>query len=69
MQVILAHKFGSRDMRQRLLSTGQAILVESNAFHDDWGDCRCGGRRCAERGANMLGELLMAERSKDGTFR
>lgn len=70
MQVILAHKFGSREMRQRLLSTGSAILVEGNNFHDNfWGDCRCGERRCAGRGVNMLGELLMAERAKDGKLR
>ncbi|GAC62439.1 hypothetical protein GSI01S_34_00510 [Gordonia sihwensis NBRC 108236] len=70
MQVVLQYKFGSRRMRELLLGTGTAALVEGNSHHDNfWGDCRCGGRRCAAPGVNALGELLMAERAKDGRLR
>lgn len=70
MQVVLQYKFGSRDMRGLLLSTGNSRLVEGNTFHDNfWGDCRCGGPRCSAAGVNMLGELLMAERAKDARLR
>ncbi|GAA4674604.1 NADAR family protein [Gordonia humi] len=70
MQMVLQSKFESDDMRDLLDSTGDAALVEGNTHHDNfWGDCRCGGPRCAVRGTNMLGELLMAERAKDRRVR
>ena len=69
MQVVLQHKFVAVDMRKLLVATDNARLVEGNTFHDNfWGDCRCGGPRCSESGVNMLGELLMAERARDGEF-
>lgn len=47
-----------------LLSTGAAVLVEGNVWHDQhWGDCRCGGQECATPGLNWLGRMLMAQRT------
>jgi ribA/ribD-fused uncharacterized protein len=49
-------------LREKLLDTGKAMLVEGNTWHDNfWGDCRCG--RCADvPGANTLGVILMSVR-------
>lgn len=50
---------------QHLLATGDAPLIEGNTWHDNvWGDCRCGGPRCAEPGTNQLGLLLMELRDE-----
>jgi len=51
-------------LAQRLIATGDQILVEGNDWHDNfWGDCRCGARTdCAAPGENMLGRLLMRRR-------
>jgi ribA/ribD-fused uncharacterized protein len=56
----LVAKFSQhRDIRQLLVGTGLAILIEGNYWHDNyWGDCVC--ERCSEiPGKNMLGEELM----------
>lgn len=65
MQAVLVAKFTGVDMRDRLQDTGDQLLVETNAWHDNfWGDCRCGRDACSLPGTNMLGELLMALRTK-----
>ena len=65
MQTVLLAKFADPDLHQRLLDTDEQLLVETNTWHDNfWGDCRCGRSACADRGVNMLGELLMALRAK-----
>lgn len=63
MQRVLTAKFALPEMSRRLEGTGDAVLVETNHWHDQfWGDCRCVA--CAPtRGKNMLGELLMAIRA------
>ncbi len=52
------------NLRQRLLSTGDAELVEGNHWHDNtWGDCYCS--RCKELpGQNLLGKILMLVRKE-----
>lgn len=44
------------DLRERLLSTGHALLVEGNT----WGDTFWG--RCEGKGSNILGSILMEVR-------
>lgn len=49
------------DLRQRLLDTGTASLIEGNTWHDYyWGHCTCGS---CPTGQNVLGQILMATRS------
>jgi len=50
------------DLRNRLLDTGLAELVEGNYWHDNfWGDCFCS--KCKNvKGQNMLGIILMEVR-------
>lgn len=47
------------DIRQKLLDTGNFILIEGNHWHDNfWGDCKC--EKCnMKMGKNMLGISLM----------
>lgn len=48
-----------------LLSTGDAVLIEGNTWHDQhWGDCRCALPRCAKPGTNHLGRMLMQLRTE-----
>lgn len=50
------------ELRVRLLATGEARLIEGNDWHDIiWGQCRC--KRHNNQGQNLLGRVLMAERS------
>jgi len=60
MREILLSKFSDPDLESRLLSTGDAMLVEGNT----WGDTFWG--RCDKKGYNILGVLLMEIR---GYFR
>lgn len=73
MASVLRAKFCARPERvTALLSTGDALLVEGNVWHDQhWGDCRCNRlgpplRReaCAGQGANHLGRMLMELRAE-----
>ncbi len=56
----LAHK----DLRDKLVATGRAELVEGNTWHDNFfGDCRC--QNCDDiEGKNWLGKILMQVRSE-----
>lgn len=64
MEELLALKFGSgSELGNRLLDTGDAVLIEGNTWHDQtWGDCRCG--RCVQPGMNLLGWMLMRRRER-----
>lgn len=64
MAEVLRAKFTAHPGRvQALLSTGSAVLVEGNYWHDQhWGDCRCGRPACRTPGGNHLGWGLMALR-------
>jgi len=58
MKRILRLKFSDPILRQALLATGDAPLVEGNAWNDTfWGVCR-------GRGQNNLGRLLQEVRSE-----
>lgn len=61
MRDVLRAKFTCRPGRvQALLSTGDAVLIEGNYWHDQhWGNCRCGRPQCTKPGLNVLGLLLM----------
>ena len=63
MRDLLRQKFTHPDLRQRLLATGDEILVEGNCWHDQmWGRCSC--VQCGGRGENWLGRLLMEVREE-----
>lgn len=65
MRRALIHKFlYNQDLRQRLLNTKDARLIEGNYWHDNyWGDCVC--QKChGIKGKNMLGYLLMEVREQ-----
>lgn len=65
MRAVLKAKFSDPDLAARLAATGDAVLVEGNAWHDnEWGDCRCGRAACAEPGSNWLGRYLMEVRAE-----
>eukprot|EP00753_Platysulcus_tardus_P007342 PLAT15145.1.p1 GENE.PLAT15145.1~~PLAT15145.1.p1 ORF type:complete len:360 (+),score=42.48 PLAT15145.1:44-1123(+) len=65
MSVVVRDKFTRDDgLREKLLATGDALLVEGNNWNDRfWG-------RCKGKGENWLGRILMAARSDlaDGTL-
>jgi len=64
MHKIVRAKFAQHEeLRDRLLATGDALLIEGNRWHDRfWGICYC--VRCQSRGENTLGRLLMAVREE-----
>jgi len=64
MKEVLTQKFEIDEMRDLLLSTKDALLIEGNTWHDQyWGDCRC-SRHKKTAGQNKLGQLLMEIRHK-----
>jgi ribA/ribD-fused uncharacterized protein len=64
MRAVLETKFTDRHLANRLLETGDAVLVEGNHWHDQyWRCCRCGRPACAEPGENWLGRHLMDVRA------
>lgn len=67
MYEIVRAKFEQNaDIREKLLATGDAQLVEGNYWHDNyWGQCTCA--RCANIvGFNQLGKTLMRVRAELG---
>ena len=63
METALRKKFAIPKLREQLLATGDAYLVEGNYWHDNtWGDCGC--EKCKHtHGQNNLGKLLMKIRT------
>ena len=61
MKDILTAKFAVPEMREKLLATGDATLVEGNRHHDNiWGYCTCDSCRAKNKpGLNRLGKILM----------
>ncbi len=59
MRSILKSKFSDLTLKQQLLDTGDAHLLEGNTWHDNfWGDCTC--QKCKNIiGLNKLGQSLM----------
>lgn len=64
MASIIQAKFApGTDLAQRLLHTGEALLIEGNIWHDRyWGQCTC-EKHYHWPGRNMLGRLLMEHRT------
>lgn len=65
MASIIEAKFAhDSPLAQRLLATGEALLIEGNVWHDRyWGQCTC-EKHYHWPGTNMLGRLLMARRDE-----
>jgi ribA/ribD-fused uncharacterized protein len=63
MRRLLELKFApGSELAEKLLATGEEILVEGNTWHDNfWGRCSC--RNCRGKGINHLGQLLMERRA------
>jgi len=63
MRTLLRQKFSYPKLKEKLLETGDAELVEGNFWHDNyWGDCLC--PKCYNiPGKNYLGKMLMEIRS------
>lgn len=57
-------KFSDPELKEKLLATGDAELVEGNHWHDNyWGDCHC--KRCKDTpGKNKLGGILKLVRDR-----
>ncbi len=63
MYKFLQRKFAIPELRDKLLATGNATLIEGTTWHDNyWGICSCD--KCKGRGKNRLGELLMKIREE-----
>lgn len=65
MSEVVASKFlRDPELKEKLLGTGDRILIEGNRWHDNnWGSCLCGEPGCASPGRNKLGQVLMAVRA------
>ena len=64
MKELVRNKFGNFDLMDKLLATGDAILIEGNWWHDNfWGNCSCGKCR-GQSGQNNLGKTLMEIREE-----
>lgn len=66
MLAIVRSKFSRNPQaRDQLIATGDAELVEGNAWHDNyWGRCRCKACAGVVEAHNVLGRLLMAVRDE-----
>lgn len=63
MYKLLKKKFSIPELRNKLLATGDVMLIEGNWWHDNyWGSCAC--KKCNNNGKNKLGELLMQIRKE-----
>lgn len=63
MEELLRTKFSNVILRNKLMDTGKAELVEGNYWHDNcWGSCTC--VKCGNKGENHLGKLLMKLREE-----
>jgi ribA/ribD-fused uncharacterized protein len=57
-EIVLAKFTQNDDLKQKLLDTGDALLIEGNTWDDtEWGVCR-------GRGQNKLGKILMRVRKE-----
>lgn len=69
MNWAVREKFKDEHLKEMLLSTGDVDLIEGNWWHDNfYGQCTC--EKCAGKGKNHLGKILMNVRSElNGTQR
>lgn len=57
-EIVLAKFTQNKDLKQKLLETGDALLIEGNSWNDvEWGVCN-------GRGQNKLGKILMRVRKE-----
>lgn len=64
MASVVEAKFAVPELRERLLATGDALLVEGSRHHDQhWGCCSCAAHK-PWPGQNHLGQTLMRLRSR-----
>ena len=62
--IVMAKFSQNAELLQLLAQTGADVLIEGNAWHDQfWGACGCGRPACAPPGKNVMGWLLMTARS------
>lgn len=62
MRDLINLRFAQPSLREKLMGTGTADLIEGNTWHDNfWGICRC-GKCCQHDGLNILGTILMQQR-------
>jgi len=67
MYQALLTKFFDPVLREKLLATGDTLLIEGNHWHDNyWGNCMC--KQCDALGHNHLGLLLMEVRTHYRTY-
>ena len=60
----LKEKFKIKELKEKLLATGNEELVEGTTWHDNyWGNCSCEKCRNIE-GKNILGKTLMRLREE-----
>lgn len=65
MMTCLRLKFTDPRLALRLVSTGQANIIEGNTWHDNiWGQCVCSKCRHKIAGENLLGLMLMEVRAE-----
>lgn len=64
MYQILKCKFNVPELKEKLLDTGDALLIEGNKHHDNkWGSCMC--EACKNKNkSNLLGNILMRIRKE-----
>jgi predicted NAD-dependent protein-ADP-ribosyltransferase YbiA (DUF1768 family) len=63
MYTLLMLKFENEYLREKLLETGDADLIEGNRWHDKfWGKCVCD--KCKGAGENNLGRILKKIRDR-----
>lgn len=63
MEQLVRQKFQYQLLKEKLLETEDAILIEGNYWHDNfWGSCTCA--KCGNRGQNNLGKILMKIREE-----
>ena len=59
MRLGLMLKFTDAALAEKLIATGNKMLVEGNWWHDNtWGSCYC-EKCCTHPGRNLLGHLLV----------
>lgn len=67
MYYVVKAKFEqNKDLRDKLLATGDKYLTEGNNWHDNyWGVCKCNSSKCLDKvGRNKLGKILMQIREE-----
>lgn len=56
MDILVRRKFENPALKEKLLATGDEVLVEGNHWHDTyWGVCNC--PRCGNQGQNQPREV------------